>query len=517
MNSPAPLSPATTDISNEGARTARVDQLDLFAVLNGPDEVEAMDAMNRTDAVFEKLGQVVRGVTKANPTLANLIKDNAGDVDMAMYMRSGGATMEAVKDLIVSTSSNAEAVMAVVAIADATPGAAEVYSEAQASLGEKFALMDAGLGDPSDGAVKAPAKRGRKKGSGKASKSKEALDKPEGEQAEDPDADIDSDESSADPAISDSAEEIDGPEEAELNKEERQARKDKFEAAKAMQGILNALRGTRYDPPTLAEEIALGSRIQTGDAEARTELIERNTRYLVRAAARFRKTGRSLDELFQAGSFGLMRAAELFDPTKGFRFTTYADAWIRQSISRFLVNDELIRTPIHVVDKEMSHRKKAREAASAGDHALSKELLKIADEMRLDRPSAGSFAPMDDPLGGEDDRTLHDLLMSEDVSLEQAAEAKKLVTWLLRAADNTDVAMHGEIFKMRLGLHPDHENDPLTLLEISEIYKISRERVRQIFEKSMIEVAQSVVYWAKGEENLPQNFFPLLKATYGRG
>jgi len=493
-------------------------QIDLFSAMGGSDEREAMVAMDRADEVVGRLDKVVAQVTAANPELGALAKDGAADVSMAMYLRSGGASLESVNELITNTSTNPTAVMAVFAIADATEAAAAAYKFAGEALGADFALnvgKDPQAGDAP--AVKTPAKRGRKKKIEEVAPADPLTDEENAaiEQnelaaeaaAEDAQASVDEDDTEVDEVLGELT-----PREAVS----RESKRDKLESARAMQGILNRIGGSRYDPPTPEQEYALGMRVKAGDEAARTELMERNTRYLVRTAARFTKTGRKLDELFQAGSFGLIRAVELFEPEKGFRFTTYADAWIRQHISRFVTNDVLIRTPMHVVDKEVSIRKRSREASAAGNFDLSASLESQADEMLKDRPTAGSFSPLDSPLGDEDDRTLQDLLASEDVSLEQATEAKKLVGWLLRAANNTDNPVHGEIFKMRLGLHPDYENDPLTLLEISEIFEISRERVRQIFEKSLIEIAKNVTYWAKGVENLPANFFPTLKATYGR-
>lgn len=293
--------------------------------------------------------------------------------------------------------------------------------------------------------------------------------------------------------------------------EERAALLAKKDHAHAMQSLLGRLRSDRYAPPTYEQTMDLGRRIQAGDESARAELIERNTRLLARIAGRFRHTGRTLDDLFQAGSFGLIRAAEMFKPEKGFTFSTYADAWIRSTISRYLAADEIIRTPTHVRDQEFAIRKRAREATNRGDTEAALALEAKADAMKGHRPTENNFVSTDASFGDGDDRTLQDLLDSEEIGLEQTLEAKKLVTWLLRASNGTMNELHGEVFQMRLGLHPDYENTAVSAIEIAEKFNISKETVRNWFDQALKEVRLNVIRWAKGEDNLPQNLFPLIR------
>ncbi|WP_137921277.1 sigma-70 family RNA polymerase sigma factor [Hydrogenophaga sp. 2FB] len=496
-------------------------QLDLFDIANGDDDSAAEDVLSRADHVMARMRDVVHSVTATNPHLGH-IAANSDEVSTAMYLRAGGMDLASVKDYVESSSENAKAVMAMVAIADASEEATLAYKDAAKNLGENFAIARI-LGDEdfsmapdvaSEPSAPAQAKRrGRpRKADAAATPSEEAAES----------GDIDPPDEVVEGYVDDEGESAADNEEAgrapvsESEAEERAAKADKAAHVAAMQALLNRLRGDRFAPPSVEQEANLGRRIQAGDEAARNELVERNTRLLVRIAARYRKTGRSLDDLFQFGSFGLIRAAELFDPSKGFRFSTYADAWIRQSISRHLSADELVRTPTYLRDREVSIRKSAREARAAGKVDEADDLDAEADVMMSQRPTAASFTSANQQVSADDDRTLMDLLESEEVGVDQALEAKKLVTWLLRASNGTENELHGEIFQMRVGLHPDYENEPLSLGEIGEIVKLSRERVRQIFEKALKEISRDVIRWAKGEENLPDNFFPLLRNAYIR-
>lgn len=496
-------------------------QLDLFDIANGDDDSAAEDVMGRADNVMARMRDVVHSVTATNPHLG-LMAANSDEVSVAMYLRAGGMDLTSVKDYVESSSDNAKAVMAMVAIADASQEASQAYQEAAKDLGQNFAvariLKDDDFSMAPD-AVLEPVAQAPAKRRGRPRKVDADTNAPEGASES---GDIDPPDEVVEGYVDDEAEVSAEPEESgrsaagELEAEERAIKADKAAHVAAMQALLNRLRGDRFAPPGAEQEVVLGRRIQAGDEAARNELVERNTRLLVRIAARYRATGRTLDDLFQFGSFGLIRAAELFDPSKGFRFSTYADAWIRQSISRHLSADEIVRTPTYLRDKEVSIRKSAREARAAGQVEQADALDAKADVMMSQRPTAASFTSANEQVSADDDRTLMDLLASEEVGVDQALEAKKLVTWLLRASNGTENELHGEIFQMRVGLHPDFENNPLSLGEISEVVKLSRERVRQIFEKALKEISRDVIRWAKGEENLPENFFPLLRNAYVR-
>jgi len=489
-----------------------------------------MDFLGRADNAVAHMAEVVNTMTVANPKLGTMVAGYGEEVSVALYLRAGGMNLDEVTEFVQESSENPKAVMAMVAMADNSPDAAGAYALAQAELGADYALplqdvQTPATGTEGDEPTAAPTKqRKRAAGAGrKAAKGPKALKSTKHLEVGDADAsaeEADLEEPLEDePAFAGAADE-EAPGEASnpLVREELQAKAAAAEHYRAMQGMLNSFRSERYAPPTHDEAKALGVRIQQGDLQARNELVERNTRLLVRLASRYRYTGRSLEDLFQAGSFGLIRAAEKFDPTKGFAFSTYADAWIRTSISRYLASDETIRTPTHLRDREFSIRKRAREATTAGDMELARSLEAKADEMKRNRPTENNFVSTDAEIFGDSgDRTLHDILESEEMGLDQQLEAKKLVTWLLRASNGTQNEMHGEVFQMRMGLHPEHENEPMSFLQIGNILGYTAEGVRQMFESAMKEIKRDVVRWAKGEENLPENFFPMLKAAAGRG
>lgn len=550
-------------------------QLDLFDIANGDDDSAAMDFLDRADNAVAHVSEAVHSVASANPSVAKMIEGHAEEVSVAMYLRAGGMPLDEVNAFVAESSEYPSAVMAVLAIADSSEAADKAYQKARDEMGGDFAIPAAGgakaAGDQQAAApgglaairsaraamvqrgrasvesgavatpspatdadiaaaataialneVASPADSGSASNAADAGtkKSKRAKGKPEAIQnAVADEADLDPAEVGEETLADD-----DGPLHEEpvyadqeplshdpIAAEERAALLAKQDHAHAMQSLLGRLRSDRFAPPSHEEAKDLGRRIQAGDEAARAELIERNTRLLARISARFRHTGRSLDDLFQAGSFGLMRAAELFNPDRGFAFSTYADAWIRVSISRYLAADEIIRTPTHVRDREFSIRKRAREATNRGDTEAALALEAQADAMKGHRPTENNFVSTDVSFGDGDDRTLHDLLDSEEIGLEQTMEAKKLVTWLLRASNGTMNELHGEVFQMRLGLHPDYENTAVSAIEIAEKFNISKETVRNWFDQALSEVRRNVVRWAKGEENLPHNLFPLIR------
>lgn len=262
-------------------------------------------------------------------------------------------------------------------------------------------------------------------------------------------------------------------------------RKKSFDSMKAYLQEIGAV-----DRLTPEEEIEIGRRAAQGDPEAKEIMINANLRLVVAMARKFLNRGLSYQDLIQEGNIGLMRAVEKFDPDKGFRFSTYATWWIRQSLTRAIADQSRdIRIPVHTTEQIYKIKKIQRELFQEFNREPTPEeiaekipgmdAVKVTDLLSVSQDTIS----LESPTGDEEDSTLGDFIKDDSIKgpedVFKSEALKDQIDKVLKELPEREEA----IVRMRFGL--DGTGTVKTLDEVGKIYGITKERVRQIENKAM--------------------------------
>ena len=244
----------------------------------------------------------------------------------------------------------------------------------------------------------------------------------------------------------------------------------------------------KVDLITAEEEVELAQRIKDGDQVALEKLTKANLRFVVSVAKQYQNQGLTLPDLINEGNLGLIKAAQRFDETRGFKFISYAVWWIRQSILQALAEQSrIVRLPlnkigsINKINKTYAFLEQAHERQPSAEE-IAKELDMTINDVKESLKNSGRHVSMDAPLVEGEDSNLYDVLnIGESPNPDKTLLHESLRTEIERALE-TLTPREADVVRLYFGLGNQHA---MTLEEIGETFDLTRERGRQIKEKAI--------------------------------
>lgn len=251
---------------------------------------------------------------------------------------------------------------------------------------------------------------------------------------------------------------------------------------------------SKIDLITAEEEVELAQKIKKGNQRALEKLVNSNLRFVVSVAKQYQNQGLTLPDLINEGNFGLVKAAQRFDETRGFKFISYAVWWIRQSILQALAEQSrVVRLPlnkigsINKINKTFSYLEQAHERPPSAEE-IAEELGLSVSEVKQSLKNAGKHISMDAPFAEGEDSNLYDVISASETPMPDTELVKESIREEIGRVLDTLSEREADVVKLYYGIG---QSSTMTLDEIGNTFDLTRERVRQIREKAIRKLRKS--------------------------